>query len=115
MRAARRKRDPPFEVRKHRRPVRARQHHPSNLTDLVWATHVMKSPSGYPVQSPYLSIATRQVDTMLRIATEFGFTPARRGQRSMIARGDANLLESEELDNELKELGELKELRELKW
>jgi len=80
---------------------------------------VMKSPSGYPVQSPYLSIAARQVDTMLRIATEFGFTPASRGQRSMIARADARLLENAgsdgDLSSALKELGDLPELPKLKW
>lgn len=80
---------------------------------------VMKSQSGYPVQSPYLSIAVRQVDTMLRIATEFGFTPASRGQRSMIAKADSGLLENDDPDralgSELKELGDLPELPKLKW
>jgi P27 family predicted phage terminase small subunit len=56
---------------------------------------VMKSPSGFPLQSPYLSIAARQVDTMLRIATEFGFTPASRGQRSMITKVGPKLLEAD--------------------
>jgi len=36
---------------------------------------VIKSPSGYPVLSRYLTIRNRQEDTKLRIATEFGFTP----------------------------------------
>src|SRR5262245_44932549 len=39
---------------------------------------VMKSPNDYPVQSPYVSIAKHHADTMMRIATEFGFTPASR-------------------------------------
>ena len=39
---------------------------------------VMKSPSGYPMQSPYVSIATKYADIMARIAAEFGFTPASR-------------------------------------
>jgi hypothetical protein len=32
--------------------------------------------SGYPQQSPYVTIANRQAETMMRIAAEFGFTPA---------------------------------------
>jgi P27 family predicted phage terminase small subunit len=39
---------------------------------------VMKSPSGYPVQSPYVSIAAKHADTVIRLATEFGLTPASR-------------------------------------
>jgi phage terminase small subunit len=41
---------------------------------------MIKSPSGYPVQSPYLAIANRQTDIMMRIASEFGFTPASRSR-----------------------------------
>jgi P27 family predicted phage terminase small subunit len=37
---------------------------------------MVKSPTGYPVQSPYISIANRQAEIMMRIASEFGFTPA---------------------------------------
>lgn len=39
---------------------------------------VVKSPTGYPVQSPFLAIANRQAEIMVRIASEFGFTPASR-------------------------------------
>lgn len=39
---------------------------------------VIKTPKGYPVQSPYLSIVNREAETMMRVATEFGFTPASR-------------------------------------
>ena len=39
---------------------------------------MIKSPSGYPVQSPYVSVANRQAEIMMRIASEFGFTPASR-------------------------------------
>ena len=42
----------------------------------------VKSPTGYPVQSPYVSIANRQAEIMMRIATEFGFTPASRSRIS---------------------------------
>jgi P27 family predicted phage terminase small subunit len=39
---------------------------------------MMKSPNGYPIQSPYVSIASKQAEIMIRIAVEFGFTPASR-------------------------------------
>jgi P27 family predicted phage terminase small subunit len=39
---------------------------------------MIKSPSGYPVQSPYVAVANRQADIMMRIVSEFGFTPASR-------------------------------------
>ena len=38
--------------------------------------------AGYPVQSPYLAIANRQAEIMMRIASEFGFTPASRSRIS---------------------------------
>jgi P27 family predicted phage terminase small subunit len=41
---------------------------------------MVKSPSGYPIQSPYLAIANRQAELMMRIASEFGFTPASRSR-----------------------------------
>jgi len=41
---------------------------------------MVKSPSGYPIQSPYVAIANRQTELMLRISSEFGFTPASRGR-----------------------------------
>jgi P27 family predicted phage terminase small subunit len=41
---------------------------------------MVKSPSGYPIQSPYISIANRQAEIMMRIASEFGFTPASRSR-----------------------------------
>lgn len=43
---------------------------------------IVKSPSGYPIQSPYVAIANRQAEIMLRIASEFGFTPASRSRIS---------------------------------
>src|SRR5947199_1944998 len=33
-----------------------------------------------PIQSPYLAIANRQAEIMMRIASEFGFTPASRSR-----------------------------------
>lgn len=41
---------------------------------------MVKSPTGYPIQSPYLAIANRQAEIMMRIASEFGFTPASRSR-----------------------------------
>jgi len=41
---------------------------------------MVKSPSGYPQQSPYVAVANRQAEIMIRIAAEFGFTPASRGR-----------------------------------
>ncbi len=41
---------------------------------------MIKSPNGFPMQSPNLSHLNQQVATMMRIATEFGFTPASRSR-----------------------------------
>jgi P27 family predicted phage terminase small subunit len=43
---------------------------------------MIKSPTGFPIQSPYISIANRKAETMMRIASEFGFTPASRSRIS---------------------------------
>jgi P27 family predicted phage terminase small subunit len=43
---------------------------------------MVKSPSGYPIQSPYVAIANRQAELMMRIASEFGFTSASRSRIS---------------------------------
>src|SRR5687767_7214789 len=53
---------------------------------------MVKSPTGYPVQSPYVSIANRQAEIMMRIASEFGFTPASRSRISTPA-GDDTLFD----------------------
>jgi len=41
---------------------------------------MIKSPTGFPIQSPYLAIVNRQAEIMMRIASEFGFTPASRSR-----------------------------------
>src|SRR4029077_12307554 len=41
---------------------------------------MIKSPQGFPIQSPYLSIANRQAEIMMRIASEFVSTPASRSR-----------------------------------
>lgn len=43
---------------------------------------IVKSPTGFPIQSPYMAIANRQAEIMMRIASEFGFTPASRSRIS---------------------------------
>lgn len=54
---------------------------------------MVKSPSGYPIQSPYVSIANRQAEIMMRIASEFGFTPASRSRISTPAQNSADLFD----------------------
>jgi P27 family predicted phage terminase small subunit len=54
---------------------------------------MVKSPSGYPVQSPYVSIANRQAEIMMRIASEFGFTPASRSRISTPAPDERTLFD----------------------
>ena len=39
---------------------------------------MVKSPNGYPMQSPYVAVANKQVEIMVRIAAEFGMTPSSR-------------------------------------
>jgi P27 family predicted phage terminase small subunit len=54
---------------------------------------MVKSPSGYPIQSPYVSIANRQAEIMMRIASEFGFTPASRSRISAPERAEPSLFD----------------------
>jgi P27 family predicted phage terminase small subunit len=55
---------------------------------------MIKSPNGYPVQSPYVAIVNRQADVMLRIASEFGFTPASRSRNFSFTKHQAMLLDA---------------------
>jgi len=41
---------------------------------------VIKSPSGYPVQSPYLAIANKAMEQMTRLLVEFGMSPSSRSR-----------------------------------
>lgn len=52
---------------------------------------MIKSPQGFPIQSPYLSIANRQTEIMMRIASAFGFTPASRSRIAAPAKPVADL------------------------
>ena len=54
---------------------------------------MIKSPQGFPIQSPYLAIANRQTEIMMRIASEFGFTPASRSRISTPASSEPSLFD----------------------
>jgi P27 family predicted phage terminase small subunit len=54
---------------------------------------MIKSPTGFPIQSPYLAIANRQAEIMMRIASEFGFTPASRSRISTPPSSDGTLFD----------------------
>jgi P27 family predicted phage terminase small subunit len=55
---------------------------------------MIKSPNGYPTQSPYLSTVNRQAEIMLRIASEFGFSPASRSRIFSYSQKNSMLLEN---------------------
>jgi P27 family predicted phage terminase small subunit len=54
---------------------------------------MVKSPTGFPMQSPYVAIANRQAEIMMRIASEFGFTPASRSRISTPPAEEPSLLD----------------------
>jgi P27 family predicted phage terminase small subunit len=56
---------------------------------------MVKSPNGFPMQSPYIAIANRQAEIMMRIASEFGFTPASRSRISMPQHDEPTLFDDE--------------------
>lgn len=41
---------------------------------------VLKAPSGFPVQSPYLAIANRAMEQLRQLLSEFGMSPASRAR-----------------------------------
>lgn len=41
---------------------------------------VIKAPSGYPIQNPYLAIANKAIEQMKSFLTEFGMTPSSRSR-----------------------------------
>ena len=45
---------------------------------------VIKSPNGYPIQNPYLSIANAALASMTRTSIEFGMTPSSRSRISAL-------------------------------
>jgi P27 family predicted phage terminase small subunit len=54
---------------------------------------MIKSPNGYPTQSPYLATVNRQAEIMMRIASEFGFTPASRSRIFSYSQNKSMLLD----------------------
>jgi len=60
---------------------------------------MIKSPNGHPMQSPYVAILNRQAEIMMRIAAEFGFTPAARSRNFSFSKGNSMLLQCERDDN----------------
>lgn len=61
---------------------------------------MVKSPSGYPMQSPYIAIANKQAEIMMRIASEFGFTPASRSRISVPSDREPTLFDFAAKDGE---------------
>ena len=55
---------------------------------------MIKSPNGFPMQSPYQTAANRHADTMMRIASEFGFTPASRSRIFSYSQSESMLLDA---------------------
>jgi P27 family predicted phage terminase small subunit len=51
---------------------------------------VIKTPSGYPAQSPYLSIANRAHEQLAKLLAEFGMTPSSRTRVSVRTDGEAD-------------------------
>jgi phage terminase small subunit len=62
-----------------------------------------RSPSGYPQQSPFVAVANRQAEIMLRIASEFGFTPASRGRIATPVKDRKDLVDLMVGDNDKEE------------
>jgi P27 family predicted phage terminase small subunit len=44
---------------------------------------LVKAPSGYPIQTPYLSIANKAIEQIKAFLTEFGMTPSSRSRISV--------------------------------
>ena len=55
---------------------------------------LIRTPSGYPQQSPWLSIANKQLEVMARFMAELGMTPASRSRVNV--GNDPRMMVSEE-------------------
>lgn len=53
---------------------------------------VIKAPSGYPQQSPYVAIQKSNAELMVNISKEFGFTPAARSRNFSFDKSRSMLL-----------------------
>lgn len=51
---------------------------------------VVKSPQGYPMQSPYMSISNKAFEQMKGMLAEFGMTPAARTKVTTVPDGEEN-------------------------
>jgi P27 family predicted phage terminase small subunit len=52
-----------------------------NANDMVVKTGaVIKAPSGYPVQSPFVSVSNKAFEQMTKLLIEFGMTPSSRSR-----------------------------------
>ena len=60
---------------------------------------MVKSPTGFPMQSPYIAVANRQAEIMMRIASEFGFTPASRSRIVIPPEEQPTLFDASENDS----------------
>jgi len=60
---------------------------------------VIKSPTGYPVQSPY--VANCQAEIIIEIAAEFGFAPVSRSRIAAPVEAEPNLFDSSESEDEI--------------
>jgi P27 family predicted phage terminase small subunit len=47
---------------------------------------VVKSPSGFPMQSPFLTIANKAMEQMTRLLVEFGMSPSSRTRVTAVPR-----------------------------
>lgn len=43
---------------------------------------IVKSPSGFPIQNPYLAVANKAMEQIIKLSAEFGLTPSSRARVS---------------------------------
>ena len=51
---------------------------------------MLKSPNGFPVQSPYLAVANKAMEQMRSLLSEFGMSPASRSRVDAVPLPDAS-------------------------
>jgi len=61
---------------------------------------VIKSPNGYPIQSPYLPIANKAMEQMTKILVEFGMSPSSRSRVSQAPQQTPARLQHDDLPRE---------------
>jgi P27 family predicted phage terminase small subunit len=44
---------------------------------------MVKSPNGFPMQSPYLAVANKAMEQMTKLLTEFGMSPSSRARAAV--------------------------------